>query len=94
MTRGINELKPKRVTEIASRLRFLSFAIFEAYVSEDGRHIDYKSIHGCEEFRRLVGKLVIEYSFRNFSGVTTVSSFHLIISFSHLYQNFLIVLAC
>ncbi|XP_020242001.1 uncharacterized protein LOC109820285 [Asparagus officinalis] len=52
MTRGVNELKPKRVTEIASRLRFVSFAIFEAYVSEDGRHVDYKSIHGCEEFRR------------------------------------------
>ncbi|XVF39455.1 hypothetical protein PTKIN_Ptkin01aG0036300 [Pterospermum kingtungense] len=50
--RGIIELKPKPITEIASRLRFLSCAIFEAYASEDGRHVDYRSIHGSEEFAR------------------------------------------
>ena len=50
--RGIIELKPKPITEIASRLRFLSYAIFEAYASEDGRHVDYRSIHGSEEFAR------------------------------------------
>ncbi|KAL4280044.1 hypothetical protein GQ457_03G034050 [Hibiscus cannabinus] len=49
---GIIELKPKSVAEIAARLRVLSYAIFEAYASEDGRHIDYKSIHGSEEFAR------------------------------------------
>ncbi|XP_022744487.1 uncharacterized protein LOC111295288 [Durio zibethinus] len=50
--RGIIELKPKPITDVASRLRFLSYAIFEAYVSEDGRHVDYRSIHGSEEFAR------------------------------------------
>ncbi|GMI90907.1 hypothetical protein like AT4G08550 [Hibiscus trionum] len=49
---GIIELKPKPIAEIASRLRVLSYAILEAYASEDGRHIDYKSIHGSEEFAR------------------------------------------
>ncbi|KAK8354811.1 hypothetical protein V6Z11_A05G245100 [Gossypium hirsutum] len=50
--RGIIELKPKPIAEIASMLRFLSYAIFEAYASEDGRHVDYRSIHGSEEFAR------------------------------------------
>ncbi|KAK8552237.1 hypothetical protein V6N13_120649 [Hibiscus sabdariffa] len=49
---GIIELKPKPIAEIASRLRVLSYAIFEAYASEDGTHIDYTSIHGSEEFAR------------------------------------------
>lgn len=52
--RGITEVKPKPISEIASRLRFLSYAIFDAYTSEDGRHVDYRSIHGSEEFARLV----------------------------------------
>ncbi|XVE95372.1 hypothetical protein REPUB_Repub02eG0091300 [Reevesia pubescens] len=50
--RGIIELKPKPITEISSKLRFLSNAIFEAYASEDGRHVDYRSVHGSEEFAR------------------------------------------
>lgn len=50
--KGIIDVKPKHIVEIASRLRFLSFAIFEAYVSEDGRHVDYRSIHSSEEFAR------------------------------------------
>ncbi|CAJ1974154.1 unnamed protein product [Sphenostylis stenocarpa] len=50
--RGILTLKPKPLAEIASRLRFLSRAIFEAYVYEDGRRVDYTSIHGSEEFAR------------------------------------------
>ncbi|XP_038718152.1 uncharacterized protein LOC120011159 [Tripterygium wilfordii] len=50
--RGIIDVKPKPIIEIASRLRFLSYAIFEAYTSEDGRHVDYRSIHGSEEFAR------------------------------------------
>lgn len=52
--RGLTEVKPKPIIEISSRLRFLSHAIFEAYASEDGRHVDYRSIHGSEEFARLV----------------------------------------
>lgn len=50
--RGLIDVKPKRITEIASRLRFLSYAIIEAYTSEDGKHVDYISIHGSEEFAR------------------------------------------
>ncbi|CAN6583964.1 unnamed protein product [Malus baccata var. baccata] len=50
--RGIIDVKPKPILEIASRLRFLYFAILEAYVSEDGKHVDYRSIHGSEEFAR------------------------------------------
>ncbi|XP_027364859.1 uncharacterized protein LOC113871958 [Abrus precatorius] len=50
--RGIITAKPKPLSEIASRLRFLSRAMFEAYVSEDGRHVDYASMHGSEEFAR------------------------------------------
>ncbi|KAK2978582.1 hypothetical protein RJ640_006701 [Escallonia rubra] len=52
LPRGITELKPKPIIEISSRLRFLSYAIFEAYTSEDGKHVDYRSIHGSEEFAR------------------------------------------
>lgn len=50
--RGIIEVKPKSIVEISSRLRFLSYAILEAYASEDGKHVDYRSIHGSEEFAR------------------------------------------
>ncbi|KAF8411526.1 hypothetical protein HHK36_004078 [Tetracentron sinense] len=50
--RGTIDVKPKPIIEIASRLKFLSFAIFEAYTSEDGKHVDYRSIHGSEEFAR------------------------------------------
>ncbi|MBA0607807.1 hypothetical protein Godav_020071 [Gossypium davidsonii] len=50
--RGMIELKPKPITEIASRLRFLFCAILEAYASEDGRLVDYRSVHGSEEFAR------------------------------------------
>ncbi|RDX61310.1 grx, partial [Mucuna pruriens] len=50
--RGIISLKPKPLAEIASRLRFLSRAMFEAYAYEDGRRVDYTSIHGSEEFKR------------------------------------------
>ncbi|KAA8538022.1 hypothetical protein F0562_027398 [Nyssa sinensis] len=52
ISRGIIEVKPKSIIEISSRLRFLSYAIFEAYTSEDGMHVDYRSIHGSEEFAR------------------------------------------
>ncbi|XP_068488909.1 uncharacterized protein [Phaseolus vulgaris] len=50
--RGIITVKPKPMTEVASRLRLLSYAMFEAYASEDGRHVDYRSMHGSEEFAR------------------------------------------
>lgn len=55
--RGIVEAKPKPIIEISSRLRFLFYAILEAYTSEDGKHVDYRSIHGSEEFARLVGTM-------------------------------------
>ncbi|KAK6130694.1 hypothetical protein DH2020_035548 [Rehmannia glutinosa] len=52
ISRGISEVKPKPIAEISSELRFLCYAILEAYASEDGRHVDYRSIHGSEEFAR------------------------------------------
>ncbi|GJN29240.1 hypothetical protein PR202_gb17442 [Eleusine coracana subsp. coracana] len=52
--RGIIDVAPKPIVEVASRLRLLSYAIFEAYVSEDGKHVDYRSIQGCEEFKRYI----------------------------------------
>ncbi|XP_058096651.1 uncharacterized protein LOC131242188 [Magnolia sinica] len=50
--RGTIDVKPKPIVEISSRLRFLMFAMFEAYVSDDGRHVDYQSIRATEEFAR------------------------------------------
>ncbi|KAL3830472.1 hypothetical protein ACJIZ3_019274 [Penstemon smallii] len=50
--RGISEVKPKPIIEISSRLRFLVYAILEAYTSEDRKHVDYRNIHGSEEFAR------------------------------------------
>eukprot|EP00252_Welwitschia_mirabilis_P004077 TRINITY_DN14268_c0_g1_i1.p1 TRINITY_DN14268_c0_g1~~TRINITY_DN14268_c0_g1_i1.p1 ORF type:complete len:794 (-),score=167.22 TRINITY_DN14268_c0_g1_i1:557-2938(-) len=47
-----NDLKPRSLTEISSRLRRLIMAIYEAYISEDGKHIDYKGIGASEEFVR------------------------------------------
>lgn len=52
------DVAPKPIAEVASRLRLLSCAIFEAYVSVDGRHVDYGSIQGSEEFKRLVLRLI------------------------------------
>lgn len=73
IARGIIEVKPKPITDIASRLRFLSFAILEAYVSEDGKHVDYRSIHGSEEFARSVHWLNCERRlFKCFSVYTRV----------------------
>ncbi|CAJ2644311.1 unnamed protein product [Trifolium pratense] len=50
--RGIATVNPKPIAEIASRLRFLASAMFEAYAFEDGRRVDYTSLHGSEEFAR------------------------------------------
>eukprot|EP01018_Ginkgo_biloba_P038034 Gb_17270 [translate_table: standard] len=45
-------MKPKPANEIAARLGSLTLAIYEAYISEDGKHVDYKSIGRSEEFIR------------------------------------------
>lgn len=50
--RGIITFKPKPIAEIASRLRLLASAMFEAYAFEDGSRVDYTSLHGSEEFAR------------------------------------------
>ncbi|KAJ3695588.1 hypothetical protein LUZ60_000965 [Juncus effusus] len=52
--RGTLDVLPKPVVEIAARLRVLSQAISEAYVSDDGRKVDYKSVQASEEFKRYV----------------------------------------
>lgn len=56
--KGTLDVLPKPIVEIASRLQLLSRAVFEAYVSEDGRHVDYRSIHGSEEFKRLENQTI------------------------------------
>lgn len=50
--RGIITVMPKPIAEIASRLRFLASAMFEAYAFENGRCVDYTTMHGSEEFAR------------------------------------------
>lgn len=50
--KGIIDVKPKPIVEIASRLRLLLCGILEAYTSIDGKHVDYSSIRGSEEFAR------------------------------------------
>ncbi|CAK8566304.1 unnamed protein product [Lathyrus sativus] len=52
ISRGIITFKPKPISEIASRLRVLASAMFEAYAFEDGCRVDYTSLHGSEEFAR------------------------------------------
>jgi glutaredoxin len=52
ISKGIILFLPKPIVEISSRLRLLCSAIFEAYASEDGKHVDYKNLHGSEEFAR------------------------------------------
>ncbi|EOA20113.1 hypothetical protein CARUB_v10000392mg [Capsella rubella] len=43
---------PRPIAEIECRLRLVYRAILEAYTSPDGKHVDYRSIHGSEEFAR------------------------------------------
>nr|XP_043638097.1 uncharacterized protein LOC122609101 [Erigeron canadensis] len=50
--RGIILLKRQPLAEISYRLRFLLYAILDAYTSEDGKHVAYRTIHGSEEFAR------------------------------------------
>ncbi|KAL5197109.1 hypothetical protein ABZP36_000621 [Zizania latifolia] len=59
--KGIIDVEPKPIVELASRLRKLSHATFEAYVSEDGKHVDYRSIEGCEDFKRFPSCNVMEH---------------------------------
>lgn len=60
--KGIIDVEPKPIVEVASRLRKLSETMFEAYVSEDGKHVDYRSIQGCEEFKRLALRTICSLS--------------------------------
>ncbi|XP_071740953.1 uncharacterized protein [Rutidosis leptorrhynchoides] len=50
--RGIIQLKRQPLVELSNRLRFLLYAILDAYTSEDGKHVAYRTIHGSEEFAR------------------------------------------
>ncbi|KAJ4814003.1 hypothetical protein LUZ62_026569 [Rhynchospora pubera] len=89
--RGTLDVMPKPIVEIASRLRLLSHAIIEAYVSEDGKHVDYRSIHGSEEFKRYVriteelqrvdlGELSREESLAFFINLYNMMAIHAILS--------------
>ncbi|WCJ44547.1 electron carriers protein disulfide oxidoreductase [Euphorbia peplus] len=92
--RGISEVKQKPIRDIASRLRFLSNAIYEAYLSEDGKHVDYRTIHGSEEFARYL-RIIQELQraeFQNmhreeklafFINVYNMMTFHAILVLGH-----------
>ena len=61
-TGGTNDMKPKPPAEIAARLRSLTQAIYEAYTSDDGKHVYYRSIGAIEEFIRCLF-MVLPYVF-------------------------------
>lgn len=48
----IIELEPKKAQEMGTSLWRITLAIFEQYVAEDGKHVDYQGISMSEEFRR------------------------------------------
>ncbi|KAI7731570.1 hypothetical protein M8C21_025223, partial [Ambrosia artemisiifolia] len=50
--RGIIQRKRQNLVKLSHRLRFLLYAILDAYASEDGKHVAYRSFHGSEEFAR------------------------------------------
>ena len=47
---GTNDMKPKPLVEIATILRSLTQLIYEAYIFDDGKHVDYRGIGSNEEF--------------------------------------------
>eukprot|EP01018_Ginkgo_biloba_P009142 Gb_19671 [translate_table: standard] len=49
-----NDEEPKPAALVGERLRKIMIAILETYVSDDGRHVDYRGISSSEEFRRYV----------------------------------------
>ncbi|MCO5608180.1 hypothetical protein L7F22_062386 [Adiantum nelumboides] len=48
----LNLCEPKSLTEIEGSLRKVTQAIFEQFVSEDGRHVDFEGISKSAEFKR------------------------------------------
>ncbi|KVH98579.1 DEP domain-containing protein, partial [Cynara cardunculus var. scolymus] len=50
--RGIIQLKRQPLVQLSYRLKCLLYAIIDAYTSEDGKRVDYRTIHGSEEFAR------------------------------------------
>ena len=52
--RGIIQLKRQPLVQLSYRLKCLLYAIIDAYTSENGKRVDYRTIHGSEEFARLV----------------------------------------
>ena len=59
----INDTEPLSATEIEVKLRKFSSAIIDAYVSEDGKQVDYTSISTSEEFRRQGKQIVSSFIF-------------------------------
>lgn len=47
-----NDMKPKPATEVAAKLRSLTLAIYAAHISDNGKHVDYRSIGSSAEFLR------------------------------------------
>jgi hypothetical protein len=57
----INDMEPLSATEVEVNLRQFSSAIIDAYVSEDGKQVDYRSISTSEEFRRQGKQYCIQF---------------------------------
>eukprot|EP00271_Cylindrocystis_brebissonii_P016298 TRINITY_DN396_c0_g1_i1.p1 TRINITY_DN396_c0_g1~~TRINITY_DN396_c0_g1_i1.p1 ORF type:complete len:494 (+),score=120.93 TRINITY_DN396_c0_g1_i1:438-1919(+) len=53
---AVSQLQPPPATLIGEKLRKLILAIYEEFLSEDGRQVDYKGIAKSEVFRRYVTK--------------------------------------
>lgn len=53
-TGATNDLEPRSCKEVGDDLRKLILAIYDAYVTEDGKHVDYEAIAKSEEFKRCV----------------------------------------
>uniref|UniRef100_A0A0D6R5A4 DEP domain-containing protein n=1 Tax=Araucaria cunninghamii TaxID=56994 RepID=A0A0D6R5A4_ARACU len=47
-----NDMKPKPAIDVAAKLRSLTLAIYAAYISDNGKHVDYRSIAASAEFVR------------------------------------------
>eukprot|EP00246_Nothoceros_aenigmaticus_P011423 TRINITY_DN3105_c0_g1_i1.p1 TRINITY_DN3105_c0_g1~~TRINITY_DN3105_c0_g1_i1.p1 ORF type:complete len:611 (-),score=131.46 TRINITY_DN3105_c0_g1_i1:1000-2832(-) len=53
-TGATNDLEPRSCKDVGNDLKKLILAMYDAYVSEDGKHVDYEGISKSEEFKRYV----------------------------------------
>eukprot|EP00250_Pteridium_aquilinum_P013003 c21072_g1_i1 orf=629-2344(-) len=90
----INELEPKTAKEMEDSLRKVTQAIFEQYVSEDGKHVDYQRISSSTEFKRFLNiahqlqridvvKASREEKLAFFINLYNAMAVHAVIAFGH-----------